>query len=373
MMFRSQPSSFLVGAVLLMLSSEAPVAQAQQEALSNDNIRSAIQLWVTQGEEAEIRYGRIEEWDVSGVSNFTALFDSTVDFSADLSSWNTASVTTLRAAFYNTTNFSSRIASWDVSAVTDMRVMLSYAVDFQSDISSWDVSNVRNMRAAFNGYSYTGEKTDDLGAPETIAISSWKTDSLTDMEGLFAETSYFHTDLTGWTTSKVTNMAFMLESSEHFYGGDLSRLDTSSVEIMQHLFASSVNVRGARDISQWDTSSVTSMERIFYNSKLTFDQGTAPMDTNLFYICWDWERLNPGDLTEAFCDSNAGGFNCACLDDVTQPTINSDCPTAQKSCYNSLGAAAAGMKEGPLVSSAPSASIGFISLVLMVIPTLRYV
>lgn len=193
--------SLLLSAPVLLSFHTMPVTA--QESLSDGNIRSAVQMWINNGEEAEMLYGRIEDWDVSRVTNFTSLFDSTVDFSADLGAWNTASVTTLRAAFYNSVGFSANIAAWDTSKVTDMRVMLAYASDFSSDISQWNVQNVQTMLGTFTYYSYSSEKTDSSN-DETIAISGWNTDSLMDMEGLFAGTSYFHTDLSSWTTSKVS-------------------------------------------------------------------------------------------------------------------------------------------------------------------------
>ena len=168
---------------------------------------------------------------------------------------------------------------------------------------------------------------------------------------------------------KVTNMAFMLEYSEHFYGGDLSNLDTSNVEIMEHMFASSLNVRGARDILRWDVSRVTSMERIFYNSTITFEEGTAPLDSDLFYICWSsMPNLDEGDLSEAFCESNAGGFNCACLGESIMPTVNSQCTGSQRPCFNSLGSVE-GFDADSLISgswrAAPiSSSLSFLLTVI---------
>lgn len=313
------------------------VAAQNYQSLRDNNIRSAIGLWMSDSAQASLMYGPIENWDVSRVTNFTSIFDSTQNiYSVDLSAWNTAAVTTLRAAFYNSVGFSGNIASWNTTSVTDMRVMLAYASDFTSDISQWDVSNVANMRAAFAGYSYSGEKNDTT--TETLPISGWETTSLEDMEGLFADTSYFHTDLSQWDTSRVTSMAFMLEKTENFYGGDLSKLKTSNVVNMENMFANAINVRGARDISRWDTSSVTSMHRIFFNSTITFDQGTAPQDSDLFYLCWDLSSLEGGSLTQAFCNSNAGGFNCACVNNTVEDTINSEChDNSRKHCFSSLG------------------------------------
>merc|ERR1719181_1439070 len=46
-----------------------------------------------------------------------------------------------------------RIEDWDVSRVTDMNGIFNSAASFDGDISKWDVSRVTDMKAMFNGAS----------------------------------------------------------------------------------------------------------------------------------------------------------------------------------------------------------------------------
>ena len=52
--------------------------------------------------------------------------------------------------------FNGDISCWDVSRVTDMTAMFSYT-PFNSDISRWDVSNVEDMSRMFAGSSFCGD------------------------------------------------------------------------------------------------------------------------------------------------------------------------------------------------------------------------
>jgi len=228
--------------------------------------------------------------------------------------------------------------------------MLAYSTNFKGDISNWNTDSLEILRAAFTEYSAgdSSSSTED----DTLPISNWKTPQLTDMEGTFAGTNYFQTDLSGWSTSKVTNMAFLFENTTNFYGGDLSLLDTSNVLDMENMFAGAVNVRGARDIAKrWDTRRVENMYRIFYNTTVTMDEGTAPADTDLFYLCWNLESLENTTLDEAFCHSNAGGFNCDCVREDLVKRINTGCNDTRMTCFNSMGTAGQA-DEDPGVESA---------------------
>ena len=48
---------------------------------------------------AELKYGPIDSWDVSGVTDMSGLFKDLVNFNADISSWNTSSVTRMDYMF----------------------------------------------------------------------------------------------------------------------------------------------------------------------------------------------------------------------------------------------------------------------------------
>ena len=362
-------SSLLVGAQQQQL----PPRQLQETiVLTSANINSAVRLWLDTDNNnrtlvEDVYGGPIETWDTSRVTDLSQVFAdiprgtefSSSSNSISLEQWDVSSVTLMQGLFANTNGFSARgMDAWDVSAVQDMSDIWKSATDFAGDVSTWNTASLQTLREALFGYSHSNP----LNATEESMpiISAWKTPSLTDMGGLFANTEFFQTNLEGWTTSKVTNMANMLEGTRNFYGGDLSLLDTSSVASMEFMFAGAVNVRGAREIgATWQTAQVRSMERIFYNTSLTYGDPANPVpdDSYLFYLCWDVTGLgmlpleedtnveNTGTknvtngLDEAFCFSNAGGFNCECVPDDIADRINKGCNTTRKTCFNSLSSA----------------------------------
>ena len=49
---------------------------------------------------AELEYGPIDNWDVSGVTDMSGLFYKLRNFNADISSWNTSGVTSMSSMFW---------------------------------------------------------------------------------------------------------------------------------------------------------------------------------------------------------------------------------------------------------------------------------
>ena len=87
---------------------------------NNETLRGAIKLFLSDQENCETQYGKIEEWNVSKVTNMSKMFEDAKAFNQDIS-------------------------KWDVSNVTNMNYMFGGALAFNQDISNWDVSNVTNM------------------------------------------------------------------------------------------------------------------------------------------------------------------------------------------------------------------------------------
>merc|ERR1719201_2149845 len=56
--------------------------------------------------------------------------------------WDVSKVTDMSAMFYGEQTFNGDISKWDVSKVTDMSDMFYEAEAFNGDISKWDVSSV---------------------------------------------------------------------------------------------------------------------------------------------------------------------------------------------------------------------------------------
>jgi surface protein len=82
--------------------------------------------------------GAIGNWDVSGVNNMTAMFQSAAAFNQPL--------------------------NWDTSAVTNMFRMFRAATAFNQDISAWDVSQVSNFGGFMAGKTFSNYSAVNLDA-----------------------------------------------------------------------------------------------------------------------------------------------------------------------------------------------------------------
>ena len=115
------------------------------------------------------KYGIIQDWDVSHVTDMSRLFWYAQTFNDDISRWNVSNVTNMRYMFCGAKCFNQPIENWDVRRVVDMTGLFSEAFSFNQPIGKWNVSNVRTM-------SY-----------------------------MFRDTKCFNQSLEGWNTSQAGN------------------------------------------------------------------------------------------------------------------------------------------------------------------------
>jgi len=92
--------------------------------MDNNDLRTAVTLWLENSKTATDRYGDISTWNVSNVTDMSEMFQGADSFNADIS-------------------------GWDVSNVTNMAYMFRYAKSFTADISDWKVGNVKDMSGMF--------------------------------------------------------------------------------------------------------------------------------------------------------------------------------------------------------------------------------
>ena len=220
--------------------------------ITDANIQTAVDLWVSDPSAATTTYGAISTWDVSQLTNMSELFRDKTNFNDDISSWDVSSVTHMQGMFYNATAFNQDIGAWDVISVTDMGVMFIQATSFNQPLNSWNVSSVTNMEAMFF-------QATSFNQP----LNSWNVSSVTDMEAMFYGAPLFNQPLNSWNVSSVTNMEAMFFQATSF-NQPLNSWNVSSVTKMQYMFnsASSFN----QDIGAWNVSSVTNMRYMFYGA-----------------------------------------------------------------------------------------------------------
>jgi surface protein len=132
--------------------------------------------------------GEMETWDVSLVTDMSALFSQKPKFNADISAWNTSAVTTMRTMFQSASVFDRNIGGWNTGAVTDMFAMFYRANEFNGDISAWNTTAVTNMYL------------------------------------MFEDAHAFNSDITVWNTAALTNSQFMFVRA-HAWNNRYVRID----------------------------------------------------------------------------------------------------------------------------------------------------
>ena len=148
-----------------------------------EDLRTAVRDWLKNQAKAEEKYGPINCWDTSSVTDMSYMFSNAKSFDGDISSWDTSSVTNMSYMFYMS-SFKGDISGWDTSSVTDMSSMFFEASSFNSNLNDWDTSNVTNMTNIF--YYATLFNSN---------LSDWITSSVTDMaNGMFGGADAFNCD-----------------------------------------------------------------------------------------------------------------------------------------------------------------------------------
>ena len=196
--------------------------------------------------------GDISQWNVSNVTDMTAMFcsqkDSFYAFNGDLNNWDVSNVTTMENMFMGACGANPSISKWDVSNVKDMYQMFAWNQKFDDDISNWNVGNVRNMALMFYESGFNGD------------LSKWDVSKVQDMHGMFSSSSFKGNNgsLNNWNVSNVTNMRGMFRST--FFNSDISNWDVSNVIHMDGIF---YNSTFNKDISNWDINPVANTKDMF--------------------------------------------------------------------------------------------------------------
>ena len=123
-------------------------------AITQNNIRDAADLWVSNQAAATTTYGDISTWDTSAVTSmedlFSALRNSAMSgFNSNISGWNVSNVQTFYLMFGGASSFNQDISNWDTSGATNMGGMFYQASSFNQDIQYWNTSNVTTYDAMF--------------------------------------------------------------------------------------------------------------------------------------------------------------------------------------------------------------------------------
>ena len=184
---------------------------------NNETIREAVKEWCEDQESTLNKYGDINEWDTSEVTDMSKLFDCKFKFNSPIGNWNVSKVTNMKDIFYFAKKFNQSLNNWDVSNVTDMSYMFDEAISFNQPLDNWDVSNVTDMSGMFSNASSFNQP-----------LNNWDVSNVTDMSYMFRGAESFNQPLDNWDVSNVTDMSYMFGRAKSF-NQPLDNWDVSNV------------------------------------------------------------------------------------------------------------------------------------------------
>lgn len=247
----------------------------------------------------------IGEWNVSNATDISHMFacinldsNSSTNYeynfaqpqycgsltSLDLSNWDTGKVTDMEAVFWGQKLLTTvgNFSNWDTGNVTNMCYLFAGCKKLKFDntalanLAKWNTSNVTNMRALFANM----KKQKDLSC-----VQNWDTHNVQDMSYMFFQDADLKNvgNLTTrdnvWNTSKVGTLPGNLQNygmSNMFAGctslvkiDGINSWDVSHVTKMRSMFYNTASLKSL-DLSKWDTSSLQMADKMFFGSGVTY-------------------------------------------------------------------------------------------------------
>ena len=142
---------------------------------------------------------------------------------------------------------------WNYSLETCVGMFYTLSNITKVDLSKFDFSKVTSMFKMFDGCT----------SLTSINFFNINTSSINDMGCLFFGCNITFIDISGFDTSKVTNMSYMFTNCKSLISLDLSNFNTSSVKTMEYMFDHCFSLLSL-DLNNFDTSLVISMNNMFY-------------------------------------------------------------------------------------------------------------
>ncbi|CAB9509004.1 Protein hedgehog [Seminavis robusta] len=252
-------------------SSEDDEEEEGFEEITDGNMQIAVEEWITNRTGAMIRFGPINQWDVSRVTHMYNLFKDKGTFNDNIGNWNVQCVTTMHGMFWGANQFDQDISRWKPVSVTNMYSMFREAFRFNQDLPWPARSNAEMSNMFFLATRMQGD------------LSDLDTSNVYSMDGAFMYSNY-NQDISSWDVSNVVNMQQMFEGNTQF-----------------------------NQSLPWETTSLQLFDRMFFNAT-SFEQR----------LCWDIEETDIPQF-QVFCDTAGGKFNQWCVGEEVLYNANRRC------------------------------------------------
>ena len=84
---------------------------------NKSELQTAVNEWTTNKTTAKDKYGDINTWDTSLITNMTELFQGKHTFNDDIGSWDVSNVIYMEGMFEGATSFNQPIGKWNTDNV----------------------------------------------------------------------------------------------------------------------------------------------------------------------------------------------------------------------------------------------------------------
>ena len=240
----------------------------------------AVDQWFTDSTQfdtggAYAKYGTIDTWNTTGVTNMSSLIRNKYNFNKDISAWDVSNVTSMSQMFNGATAFNNggidSMGSWIVSAVTSMYAMFKNATAFNRNISDWERTNGQPLpsdpgtsatststlaNCKHMGDMFYGATAFDNGGSDFIG--NWNVSAVTSMYGVFRDCEAFNRNISDWERTNGQP----LPSDPGTSATSTSTLKTCKK--MNSMFSGAELFN--QDIGDWNVTAVTNMRTMFYDT-----------------------------------------------------------------------------------------------------------
>ncbi len=216
-------------------------------------------------------------WNLTGITDMQGVFNFFQKFNNDISGWDTSLVTDMSYLFFFNNDFNhASISSLDTSAVTQMRRMLGFCQKLTQSVDGWSVGNVVSMQQLFESCDLYNQ-----------SVNSWDVAKVENFSEMFSDCFVFNQNFTSWVTTAATDMSYMFAATFGTgfgaFNGDISGFDTSKVTNMDRMLIHCNEFN--HDISAWDVSLVAGMDFFMTN-------GTSFSTSNYDLLLNAWSLLS---------------------------------------------------------------------------------
>ena len=234
--------------------------------------------------------------------------------------------------FYSMENLTEikNMSNLDTSRMTDMRDMFRNCNSLKNlDLSGFDTSKVTNMEGMF-----------DCASLESVDLSSFDTSKVTNMARMFTSPALTNLDVTNFNTSSVTDMNNMFSNCSSLTSLDVTNFDTSNVTNMVNMFSNCSSLTSL-DVTNFNTSNVTNMALMFRGcSSLTsldvtnFDTANVSSMMGMFNGCRELTNLNVTNFDTVYVRNMSEMFSgCSHLTSLDVSNFNTTRVTNMSSMF----------------------------------------